>query len=123
MTPAIVAAMTSSVVMRSFFSRWIGDVAMKVWMRVLWASLIDAHAVSMSPGTMRARAAIVGPFTLRATASTASNSVGELTGKPASMTSTPRWASWVPISTFSLAERLMPGDCSPSLRVVSKIRT
>src|SRR5260370_1337926 len=46
--------MTSSGVMRSFFSRWIGDVAMKVWMRVFWASLMEAHAVSMSPGTIPA---------------------------------------------------------------------
>ena len=39
------------------------------------------------------------------------------------MTSTPRRASWWPISTFSRVLRWMPGDCSPSRRVVSKIVT
>ena len=44
-------------------------------------------------------------------------------GKPASMTSTPRRASCWAISSFSLAFSEMPGDCSPSRRVVSKICT
>ena len=58
-----------------------------------------------------------------ATARTPSKSPGEAIGKPASITSTPRRASCWPISTFSRVLRVMPGACSPSRRVVSKIRT
>src|SRR5206468_2479510 len=47
----------------------------------------------------------------------------EACGKPASMTSTPSRASCSAISILSLASRLMPGDCSPSRRVVSKMAT
>src|SRR6185312_9760436 len=43
--------------------------------------------------------------------------------KPASMTSTPRRASWCAISSFSPGFSEMPGDCSPSRRVVSKMMT
>src|ERR687885_1456168 len=44
-------------------------------------------------------------------------------GKPASITSTPRRASWWAISSFSGVLSEIPGDCSPSRRVVSKIST
>jgi hypothetical protein len=53
----------------------------------------------------------------------ASNCTGEEIGKPASITSTPRIASWRAISSFSETERDAPGDCSPSRKVVSKIIT
>ena len=43
--------------------------------------------------------------------------------KPASITSTPSRASWWAISSFSCLFSDMPGDCSPSRSVVSKIRT
>src|SRR2546425_629565 len=39
------------------------------------------------------------------------------------MMSTPRRASWCAISSFSCLLSEIPGDCSPSRRVVSKIRT
>src|SRR5947209_15009687 len=39
------------------------------------------------------------------------------------MMSTPRRASWCAISSFSWRLSEMPGDCSPSRRVVSKMRT
>src|SRR4051812_40398314 len=39
------------------------------------------------------------------------------------MMSTPSRASWCAISTFSDLLSAMPGDCSPSRSVVSKIRT
>ena len=58
-----------------------------------------------------------------AIASTASKSPGEAIGKPASMTSTFRRASWWAISSFSPVFSEMPGDCSPSRSVVSKMRT
>src|SRR5690606_3330041 len=43
--------------------------------------------------------------------------------KPASITSTPSWASARATSSFSAEVSVAPGDCSPSRRVVSKIRT
>ena len=52
-----------------------------------------------------------------------STSPGEEMAKPASMMSTPSRSSWRAISTFSAAFSAMPGDCSPSRSVVSKIRT
>ena len=64
-----------------------------------------------------------GPATSRAIACTASKSPGEVIGKPASMTSTPSRASWWAISSFSCVFSEMPGDCSPSRSVVSKIST
>ena len=60
---------------------------------------------------------------LRAIASTASKSPGEVIGKPASMTSTPRRASCWAISSFSAVFSETPGDCSPSRSVVSKMTT
>ena len=66
---------------------------------------------------------MIGPWTSREIASTASKSPGEAIGKPASMTSTFSRASWWAISSFSAVLSEMPGDCSPSRRVVSKIRT
>ena len=50
-------------------------------------------------------------------------SPGDVIGKPASMMSTPRRASWSAISTFSVLFSEIPGDCSPSRSVVSKMRT
>ena len=77
----------------------------------------------MSCLLVRARAQITGPWTSRAIACTDSKSPGEVIGKPASITSTPRRASWWAISSFSCLFSEIPGDCSPSRRVVSKIRT
>ena len=54
---------------------------------------------------------------------TASKSPGEAAGKPASMTSTLSRASWRATSSFSAAVSPAPGACSPSRRVVSKMRT
>ena len=50
-------------------------------------------------------------------------SPSEAAGKPASMTSTPSASSCRASRSFSSGERLLPGACSPSRRVVSKIRT
>ena len=63
------------------------------------------------------------PFVSRAIRWTASKSPGEAAGKPASMTSTLSRASWRATSSFSAAVSPAPGACSPSRRVVSKIRT
>src|SRR5882757_10601628 len=59
----------------------------------------------------------------RAIARTDARSSGDAAGNPASMTSTPSRASARAISSFSGAVMVAPGDCSPSRRVVSKIRT
>ena len=63
----------------------------------------------MSLEFIRASPQMTGPFTLAATAATASNSACELIGKPASMMSTPRAASCWAISTFSLAGQVDAG--------------
>jgi hypothetical protein len=80
----------------------------------------------MSPAAARARPQITGPSgvpTASAMRCTALKSPGLAKGKPASMMSTPRRASCWAIASFSSRFRLAPGDCSPSRRVVSKIRT
>ena len=96
---------------------------MKVWMRGRCESLIAPQAASMSALWVRARPQIAGPSTWREIASTASKSPGEVIGKPASITSTPSRASCWAISTFSAVFSEMPGDCSPSRSVVSKMWT
>src|SRR5215204_1898143 len=102
---------------------WMSLVAMKVWMRGRSESLTAFQAASMSCLEVRARPQTTGPCTSRAIACTASKSPGEEIGKPASITSTPRRASWCAISSFSCLFSEMPGDCSPSRSVVSKIFT
>src|ERR1700733_6704808 len=77
----------------------------------------------MSALWVRARPQTTGPSTTREIFWTASKSPGEVIGKPASITSTPSRASCWAISTFSAVFSEMPGDCSPSLRVVSKMWT
>ena len=69
----------------------------------------------------RASPATITPGTSCATARVASKSPGEEIGNPASSTSTWSRASCCAISTFSRVLRWMPGDCSPSRSVVSKI--
>src|SRR6476659_3691416 len=102
---------------------WMSEVEMNVWMRGLEASLIAPQAASMSALWVRARPHTTGPSTSRAMAWTASKSPGAVTGKPASITSTRSRASCWAISTFSCVFSEMPGDCSPSLSVVSKMWT
>src|ERR1700689_1914903 len=98
-------------------------VARNMWMRGRSESLTACHAASMSCFEVRARPQMTGPSTSRAIACTDSKSPGEVIGNPASMMSTPRRASWWAISSFSCLFNEIPGDCSPSRRVVSKILT
>ena len=98
-------------------------VEMNVCTRGRSASRTASAARSMSAAWARARPAMTGPCTSRAIARTAWKSPGEAIGNPASITSTPSRASCWAISSFSLALSEMPGDCSPSLRVVSKMMT
>src|SRR5580658_59608 len=87
------------------------------------ASRSASAASSMSPRLQRASPQMIGPCTSRATALTLSQSPREAAGKPASMTSTPSSASAFATRSFSGCVMLQPGACSPSRRVVSKIRT
>ncbi len=102
---------------------WMSEVETKVWMQGRSASFTAPQAASMSALWVRARPQITGPETLREISCTASKSPGEVIGKPASITSTPRRASCCAISTFSSVFSEMPGDCSPSRSVVSKMWT
>src|SRR4051794_3902479 len=102
---------------------WMSDVDRNVWIRGRSLSRIASHARSMSAALARARPQITGPLTSRAIVWTASKSPGEAIGKPASMMSTPSRASCWAISSFSAVLSEMPGDCSPSRKVVSNSRT
>ena len=102
---------------------WMSLVEMNVWMRGRSESLTAFQAASTSCAFARASPQMTGPCTSRAMACTASKSPGEEIGKPASITSTPSRASWCAISSFSCLFSEIPGDCSPSRRVVSKIFT
>ncbi len=115
--------LTSSRVVCSWWTMWMSEVEMNVWIRGRSASLTAPQAASMSATCVRARPAITGPSTVRAIPCTPSKSPGEAIGNPASITSTPRRASCWAISSFSDALSEMPGDCSPSRSVVSKIST
>src|SRR3954468_4359320 len=115
--------LTSSRVVWSWWRMCMSDVEMNVWMRGRGASLTAFQAASMSLTWVRARPATIGPSTSRAIAWTASKSPGLVIGKPASTTSTPRRASCWAISSFSAVFSEMPGDCSPSRSVVSKLST
>ncbi len=108
--------------MRSLCCMWMSDVAMKTWMRGLRAPWSDSMAASTSSSFVRASDATT-QSTAWATARMPSRSPGDEMANPASITSTPRRSSCRAISIFSGADRAMPGDCSPSRSVVSKMRT
>ena len=114
-------ATTSSGRSRSFFSMCSALVARKMWMRDRGASASAAAPASMSVGFVRQSEATVTRFAARATARTPSKSPGDEAAKPASITSTPSRSSCSPISTFSSGCSAIPGACSPSRSVVSKI--
>src|SRR6187431_2354755 len=98
-------------------------VARNTWIRGRAEAFKARHAVSMSSLVQRARPAMIGPWTSRATRFTDSQSPREAIGKPASMTSTPSSASAFATRSFFACVMLQPGDCSPSRSVVSKMRT
>ena len=108
---------------RSLCLRWMSLVAMKTWRCGRSATLIASIARCGSPSRQRASAATAIALRLRAIRWTASKSPGDAAGKPASMTSTFSRTSWRATSSFSAAVSPAPGACSPSRRVVSKIRT
>jgi hypothetical protein len=77
----------------------------------------------MSAGAARDRLAITGPSLLKRleTAWTLSKSPWLAMAKPASSTSTPRSFSASAMRSFSSRFMEKPGDCSPSLKVVSNM--
>ena len=103
-------------------------------MRGCLAPLTPFHAASMSFFVQRARPQMIGGSacgrpatgacpTSAAMACTAARSSGDAAGNPASITSTPSRASARATSSFSAEVIDAPGACSPSRRLVSKIRT
>ena len=99
-----------------------GDVATTRWMRsrspaafnASWAAIMSFSTQRASPQTRL--------FSVRsATVRTAWKSPSEMTGKPASITSTPRASSCMATCIFCSTVIAAPGHCSPSLSVVSKI--
>jgi hypothetical protein len=121
-TPRMAISTTSSGFFRSLYSMWMGEVAMKVWMRGCSAWPMDSAAASMSFSTVRASAAMAVPFTCFAIRRHASNCWGDETGNPASITSTPSRPSCRATSHFCSTLMEAPGDCSPSRRVVSNTK-
>ena len=77
-------------------------------------------AVSISITIALLKPQIMDSFTFLEISETELKSPGLETGKPASITSTPRLSKSFAISTFSLVFNWHPGTCSPSLKVVSK---
>ena len=94
---------------------------MKVWIRERVADCSTSPTRSISTGSQRPSAAITGPRTSRAISFTARASSSDATGKPTSITSTPRAASWRASRSFCSVFIEKPGACSPSRRVVSKM--
>src|SRR5450759_1550468 len=117
------ASSASSREIRSLCLRWMSLLAMKTWRCGRSATRRASTARCGSPSLQRARPATATPLVSRAMVWTASNSPGELAGKPASMTSTLRRTSCRATSIFSATVRPAPGACSPSRNVVSKILT
>src|SRR3954454_6108049 len=99
------------------------EVARKTWILGLCANLTASQARSMSLSLQRARPQTVDPVTSAAMARTDSKSPTDAIGNPASMISTPSAERALATSIFSAMFMLAPGDCSPSRRVVSKMRT
>ena len=114
---------TSSGVILSLYSMCIGEVAMKTWILGSAAPLTASHAASMSLTLQRARLATVQSLTFSAMVFTDSKSPGDTMANPASIMSTLSFSRQCATSIFSWRFMLQPGDCSPSLSVVSKIFT
>ncbi len=107
--------------MRSFFSMWMGLVAMNVCTRGDFAPLTASPQRRTSSSLARASPHTVLSRTAAATALTDSKSPSLAAGKPASMTSTCMRSSWRAMRSFSSFVIAAPGLCSPSRIVVSNM--
>src|SRR5579859_2085440 len=100
-----------------------GEVDRKVWMRRRSAGLIASAQQSMSLKLARESPQITAFLVRLAISLTAAKSPSEAIGNPASITSTPMVSSSSATSSFSSCVMVAPGHCSPSRKVVSKMRT
>src|SRR5215471_17866457 len=92
-------------------------------MRRRSAGLIASAQQSMSLKLARASPQITAFLVRLAISLTAAKSPSEAIGNPASITSTPIVSSSSATSSFSSCVMVAPGHCSPSRKVVSKMRT
>ncbi len=113
----------SSRAISSLNLRWISLVATNTWMRLRDAGSKALADFSMSPSWQRASEQMVTPRMAWAISRTDSKSPGEAAAKPASMMSTRISRSARATLSFSRNVMLQPGACSPSRKVVSKMRT
>ena len=97
------------------------DVAIKVCILGELVFFMASPARSISLSSALAREQTVESLTAFATALTASKSPVEAIANPASITSTRIFSSIFAIRIFSSLVIEAPGDCSPSLNVVSNI--
>src|SRR6267142_2326766 len=119
----VIASSACSRVILSFTRRCKSEVARKTCRREEAAGSNASMAASTSCFFARASAAMGTVRISWATFLTASRSPRDAIGKPASITSTFRAASWRARRIFSSVFIEKPGDCSPSRSVVSKMRT
>ena len=87
------------------------------------ASFSASQVASICSRLNPLRAATSTSWSSRASNSTALKSPCDVNGNPASITSTFKRASCLPISNFSSTVSAPPAACSPSRNVVSKMRT
>lgn len=115
---SVVALSTCSGVMLRAYFIWTCEDEMNTWI----VSTSHSSAASMSVFVARdsAQISVFRPALLISV--TAFFSPSEDAGKPASIASTPSRLSWRAISILSSIVRETPGVCSPSLKVVSKMR-
>ena len=113
--------MTSSGDILSLCSICILEVAIKVWIRFVFAFAMASPAALTSESSARAKEQMVELCTLCAIFSIASKSPGLAAANPASMISTPKRSNCTAIWIFSSVFMEAPGLCSPSLKVVSNI--
>src|ERR1700756_4790342 len=92
-------------------------------MRRRSAGLIASAQQSMSLKLARASPHITAFLARLAISLTAAKSPSEAIGNPASITSTPMVSRSSATSSFSSCVMVAPGHCSPSRKVVSKMRT
>src|SRR5699024_4505672 len=116
-------SITSSGVFFNLYFMLIGDVAKKRCTHGSAAPFKASQAISTSDLTVRAKAVTDVPLIVSAISFTVLKSPWEEAGKPASILFTPKRSNCFAISIFSNLFKFTPVDCSPSLRVVSKILT
>ena len=107
--------------MRSFFSMWMGLVAINVCTRGDFAPLTASPQRRTSFSFARASPHTVLSRTAAATALTDAKSPSLAAGNPASITSTRMRSNWRAMRSFSSLVIDAPGLCSPSRMVVSNM--